>query len=391
MENTLEKIYKASMRFLTPLTAEDTYAIIVQEAIKLVRAEYGSIFLEKDGAFERIYPYSTTSYKMKARKGFISKTFQSGMPVISDVKDVERIFPNIKKMGVKSIISVPLSYLNKTIGVLTVQSPYSNYFHRQEANALKLFSPMASLAIRKTQLYNETREALKTRDLFIAMAAHELRTPLTTINGYVQLLDNRLGEMKEPLCRWVKELSWESIRLTLLVNELLEVSRINTGKLQYVFREHSIKEIIERVILDFKFSNPDRELILRDELLIGWDIVVGDFDKLLQVFNNLLENAAKFSPVDTVLTIHLKCKHPNIVIDIVDQGEGIPKKELPRIFEGFFKGDENSSKGLGLGLFLCKNIIAEHNGLIKIVSKLGKGTKVEIYLPRTSVRKHIRI
>ncbi|MBI4037168.1 GAF domain-containing sensor histidine kinase [Candidatus Daviesbacteria bacterium] len=388
MTHVLEDIYKAGLKLLEPLTPKETYATVVREAVKLVDAEYGSILLAQKGKLARVYVSSPVSFPVK-RRHFAEQVFKSRQVAIVDVSKSSKLFPlaHIKKSAVQTIIYVPLSYRNKSIGALIVTSCRKLQNSATELKVLKLFGSMASLAITKSQLYDQTKTALETRDLFISMAAHEFRTPLTTISGYVQLLQTKLPEISQhvQVGRWVKELSWEALRLTNMVNELLEVSRINTGKIQYTWREHSLKEIIGRAILDFQFTHPDHKIVFQCNLGVGQDMVVGDFDKLLQVIINLLDNSAKFSQLGSEIIVRLRLKSPTLVLTVKDQGRGIDKKDLPRIFEGFYKGASNTVEGMGIGLFLSKNIVEEHRGSIKVRSQVDKGTIVEIQLPRAKI------
>lgn len=384
-ENVLEKIHKAGLKFLIPLTPEENYALVVKEAMKLVKADSGSILIMQEGELKRVYASSPNLYKIKSRKkGQMRMVFRTRKPMIFSSKEIAKVNPDIKKIKAKSHMIIPLYYRHQSLGVLTLNSLKDNYFTLQDINVLKLFGPIASLAIRKTELHDTTKKALAARDLFISMAAHEFRTPLTTIKGYIQLLHSKLSGADTSESRWIQELMWESYRLTILVNELLEVERIKTGQFHYTFKECSLKEIIGRALKDFRFTHPERSIILEDNLHGSNDYVIGDYDKLLQVIINLLENAAKFSPSGSEITISLRLKLKLLVILIKDKGQGIPKKELPEVFERFYKGTSNPDhKGLGLGLFISKSIITQHRGSIKIHSKLNIGTSVEIRLPRT--------
>jgi signal transduction histidine kinase len=378
----LEKIYKASLKFLVPLTPEETYSIIVEEAVKLVGAEYGSVILDQEGELVRVYSSSPLAYKTKNRKkGFTYRAFSERKVIMAQIEETSKAHPELKEVGIRWTMFIPLSYQSKSIGVLTVNSAKNEQLNKKELKILELFGSMASLAIRKTQLYSETMKALETRDLFISMAAHELRTPITTIYGYAQLLHNKTMDDRSVESRWIDELHTESYRLTLLVNDLLAINRIKAGQLQYVLKECSLKRIIERGVRNFKFNHPYRVVLINDELGKKSDLVVGDFDRLLQVLINLLDNAAKFSPSDSDITINLKFKSPYLILSVTDKGKGISKKELPRVFEGFYKGRDPSKEGMGLGLFLAKNIIDQHHGSISIHSRINKGTTVNIHLP----------
>ncbi|MBI2021888.1 GAF domain-containing sensor histidine kinase [Candidatus Daviesbacteria bacterium] len=414
MDNVLEKIYRSGLKFLVPLTPEETYKLIVDEAIKLVRGEVGSISLKQDGELHRVYTSSPAAYnhfaktslsqsedegeewlklpRQMKRSGLSLKhknsaDFQSAeaykiKPVPLNFNQISKVHPEVKNTMIYSDMIVTLSYRNKSIGVLTVMSTKRNQFSQKELNILKLFGPLASLAIRKTQLYDETRRALETRDLFISMAAHELRTPLTSVNGYIQLLYSKLSGGQSVESRWVEQLSWEILRLTNLVNELLEINRIKKRQLEYHWKESSLLSIIKRVILNLKFAHPNRRIEFINLLENSLDVVIGDFDKLLQAFTNLLENAIKFSPPDKEVEVNLSSKKNYFYIVIKDQGKGIFKEDIPKVLEGFYKGLQNYREGMGIGLFLAKNIINSHHGDINIFSKPNRGTIVKVKLPK---------
>lgn len=380
-DNVSEEIYKSSLKFLAPLTIEQTYKLIVEEAIKLVKAHYGSIFLFQEGELKRVYASEARLYQIKVRrKGTTYKTFKQRKAHVFDAKVLAKVHPEFKALGVESIISIPLTYRKQSLGVLSLQSDKKAHFTDKELNILKWFGSLATLAIRKTQLYDEVKRTLEARDLFISMAAHELRTPITTISGYSQLLYSKFAGSNVPEARWISDLTWETLRLTHLVNELLEVDHIKIGQFQYVFKECNLREIVRRAIADFRFTFPDYKVLI-DDKLNGVDTVIGDFNKLLQLTINLLDNAAKFSPSNSEIIIELKAKKPHLSLIIKDQGKGILKKDMPEIFEKFYRGSDHTREGMGLGLFLAKNIVKQHHGDIVVYSKEKKGTKVEVRLP----------
>lgn len=382
MENILEKIHKSALRFLVPLTLEETFATVVQEAGKLFGGEDGRILLNEEGGFKLAYASNERAKQPERirKHGFVYRAFHTRQSFFVPVEEIATIYPEIAKLGMQSAIFVPLSYKNKSIGALVIHSYKSKHFSEDELKTFRLFGSMASLAVKKAQSYDETQKALEVRDLFISMAAHELRTPLTTINGYVQLLQNKLEKKNSLEAKWVEELSWETSRLTMLINELLTVNRIKSGVLDYIWKEHSLREIIKRAVLDFNFNYPERKIIFNDQIVKDSDLIIGDFDKLLQVINNILDNAAKFSPENTEIWMDLKFKSPYLILNIEDKGRGISKENLHKVFEGFYRGKDVSKKGMGLGLFLAKNIIAQHKGSVNIYSQIGKGTMVEIKL-----------
>lgn len=383
MNNLLDKVYKSGLRFLIPLTLEETYEIIVKEATRLVKGDMGSILLYKKGQLERVYASNPALYNIKPRKrGLMYQVYKSRQPRILTVQEIIKIHPEIELTEARADISIPLTYFNRSMGVLSILSTKKGDFTEKELLLLKLLGPLASMAIRKAQLYQELKRSLDVRDRFIALAAHELRTPLTSVNGYVQLLQSRMNNTNSTEGRWVQQLSWECLRLKNLVNELLEINRIKTGQLQYVFKECDLKTVITRARNDFKFTHPDRKIVFYDQIDAPYAIVIGDFDKLIQITTNLVDNAVKYSPQDTPIYISLRNRKNVYELEITDQGIGIPKNELPQVFEGFYKGEDNHKEGFGLGLYLSSEIIKKHSGTIDIKSKIGKGTSIKIKIPK---------
>lgn len=386
MDKTIEKIYRASLKFLEPLKIEETYELIMKESLQLVGAQYGSIYIGIDGQLKRVYTSSPDMLKLTIRKKANTyRCYTERRAILADISDTGRAHPIMRELGIKSTIFIPLFYRNVSFGVLTVHTKRKEHFSKEDLNVLKLFGAMVTLAIRKTQLYDETKQALDTRDLFISLASHELRTPLTTINGYIQLLHNRLAGKNTLESRWIEDLSHESLRLTKLVQELLAINQIKSGQLQYVFKEYEISEIVERAVKDLALVYPSNKIVLKNETNGQKSTVVCDFDKLLQVLINIITNAVKFSPSEKEIEIDIKGKSPCIIVSVKDQGKGISKKDLPKIFEGFYKGKDHYKSGMGVGLYLAKDIIDRHHGSIKVKSEMNKGTIVEITLPKAEI------
>lgn len=382
MENISERIYKSALKFLFPLSPEETYRLIIKECLALTGADYGSLLLKNGKMLERVYANSPYFYQIQNRpKGSMYQVLKQNKMKILNVTHLTKIHPVLKKTHVCSIIAAPLSYKNVSIGVMALQSKKLNYFQEKESSIVQLFRPLATLAIRKVQLYEEVRKALETRDLFISMAAHELRTPLTVVSGYIQLLHGKLAGTNTTEARWVEQLANENVRLTNLVNELLEINRIKSGKLKYILRECHLSEILLRIKEIFKFSHPHREIIIEDRLG-GIDVVIGDYDKILQMVSNLLSNAIKFSAPDSKIRVTLADKKSNLLISVQDKGIGISKKDLPKITEGYHQGEGHNIEGMGLGLFLVKDIVTRLQGKLKIHSKVNKGTTIQVLLPK---------
>lgn len=382
----LKKISKFSLKLLAPLTTQKVYSLIVNEGVKLVDGEYGIIVMRRGNHFEKVYTNYPISYYSRTRqKAYAYQAYKSKQALIVPVSKTKKAHPELKTLGIRYTIHVPLSYKNQAIGVLIINSKSGEDINRSELVFLRLFGSMASLAIRKAQLHEETKNALELRDHFIAMAAHELRTPMTSVSGYIQLLYAKLANVNTTESKWIEQLLHESERLQNLINELLVISQIKTGKLHYFLKACNLREVMSIVMKIAKFSYPNREVIIEDKLNDLSDKVIADYDKLLQVFTNLVENAFKYSSDSSPVKIVLDFKSPDFVILVKDEGIGIPQEELKKIFEGYWQGSGHRKEGMGLGLFLVKDILTRLKGDIKVRSTVGRGTTMEVNLPKANI------
>jgi signal transduction histidine kinase len=239
-------------------------------------------------------------------------------------------------------------------------------------------------------LIKKQNERLKELDRmkseFLSTAAHELRTPLTSILGFSEiLLKKKLDEERKN--RFLKIINEESAGLAGLINDLLDLSRIESGRGFRIKKAPTdVKDIILENVDLFKYQTDKHTF----EVNIPRDLVKieADKDKIDQVMENLLSNAVKFSPQGGKITVSLKKADKLVKISVADTGMGIPKKDLPHIFEKFYRADNASTmviRGTGLGLGIVKYIIESHGGEISAESKLGKGSTFSFTLPtRTS-------
>ena len=380
----LEEIYNSALKFLQPMPLQDRYRLAVQEAIKLVNADHGSIFLEKNGELVRVYTNVPTFMKVKPRKhGNTYKTFVSGkLRIVAVDKKFNKIHPRLYQGGAKSLILIPLTFEKKSIGVLTLQSSEEKHFTDVKINTLNLFGSFVGLAVLNSQLYEKAQDALRTRDLFISLASHELKTPLTTIMAYGDLIAKKVGANEIPNPRSVEILRSEIRRLKNMLDEFLALDKIKTGELEYKLKRVNIIDIVKKAIINFKLNFPGYKVFVENNIIPESRIILADNEKLQQVFTNLLNNSAKFSSSLTPIVMSLTEDKDFIFISITDYGKGIRKKEQSKVFQEFFKESGNTKEGMGIGLYLVKSIIENHQGTISLTSKLHKGTIITIQFPK---------
>jgi PAS domain S-box-containing protein len=227
------------------------------------------------------------------------------------------------------------------------------------------------------------QELDRKKDEFLSVASHELRTPLTTIKGYTQLLSQTVNELP-PSDReqYLNAVLGEIDRMMGLISELLDVSRIETNRLQIERQQIAWLQFLERRANAFRVQNPARTIRFNPDAPEITLLV--DPDRMRQVVDNLLSNAIKYSPESSEIEMHVTIDGGTVLTSVVDHGIGIPKDEIPKLFERFHRARNVSSRyygGLGLGLYIAKAIIEAHKGSVHVESEEGKGAKFTLRLP----------
>ena len=233
-----------------------------------------------------------------------------------------------------------------------------------------------------TEQEKEERE----RRLFVSNVSHELRTPLTSVKSYLEALDE--GALSEPVAPdFIKVSLDETNRMMRMVTDLLHLSRIDNATTHLDVELINFTAFITFILNRFdKMRGSDEEKkyeLVRDYPITSVWIEI-DTDKMTQVIDNILNNAIKYSPDGGKITVSMKTTDDQMILSISDQGLGIPKQDLPRIFDRFYRVDRARSRaqgGTGLGLSIAKEIIKQHNGFIWAKSIYGKGSTFTIVLP----------
>ena len=233
-----------------------------------------------------------------------------------------------------------------------------------------------------TEQEKEERE----RRLFVSNVSHELRTPLTSVKSYLEALDE--GALSEPVAPdFIKVSLDETNRMMRMVTDLLHLSRIDNATSHLDVELINFTAFITFILNRFdKMRGPDEEKkydLVRDYPITSVWIEI-DTDKMTQVIDNILNNAIKYSPDGGKITVTMKTTDDQMILSISDQGLGIPKQDLPRIFDRFYRVDRARSRaqgGTGLGLAIAKEIVKQHEGFIWAKSEYGKGSTFTIVLP----------
>lgn len=224
----------------------------------------------------------------------------------------------------------------------------------------------------------------KMRKEFVANVSHELRTPLTTIKSYTETLLDGAMENKEYTENFLKVINSESERMTRLVKDLLQLSKLDYDKTEWNMKSLNVLNITRDCVMKMEMSAKQKNQALTFEIHEELCEINGDKDRIEQVIINIISNAIKYTPENGSIKVKALMNGNNVEIRIVDTGIGIPKEDLPRLFERFYRVDKARSRamgGTGLGLSIAKNIVEAHNGSIRIESEYGKGSEVIIDFP----------
>lgn len=328
---------------------------------------------------------------MEANQGLVKvlKTGQSEIyPVISEEmlratakseKDLELML----SIGFKSAMIVPILFQKKPIGTITFVTTETNrHYNQADLLMAQELGTRASVAIENARLYRKSQDAISLRDDFISVASHELKTPITSIKVFTQVLkkhSEQIGDSKA--VNHLKTMDKQLNKLTELVYDLLNISKIQAGKMDFKYEyfdfDASVKEIVDVL----------QQLENRHAIVIEGKTgkkVYGDQERIGQILNNLITNAIKYSPKAQKVVIKLSSDDYSVQVGVQDFGIGMAKEHLSKIFERFYRVYDTTDKtfpGLGIGLYICAEIVKRHGGKLWVESDLGKGSTFFFTLP----------
>jgi signal transduction histidine kinase len=412
-----------SLRFTTD---ELLYAIYV-ECKKVIDCSLFSIALHEDSGNELSFELDVRDgvvlpkERIRLGAGLNSWVVQHHQPLLLGSVADERRFgvtavPDTKPT--ESWLGVPMIARDRVIGVISVESYKKNAFSNDDLILLTAIANQAAVAIENAQLYkdlegltyaleqrvmertNELREtnlrlmaADRSKNQFLANMSHELRTPLNSIIGFSSvLLESARSTLPPRFYKFLENIHTAGTHLLALINDILDLSKIEAGKMELradVFDLHETIAAVERVMKGFASEASVR---IVSEIDPSLPLVRLDEGRLKQILFNLLSNAVKFSPQGGTVAIRIRpVRHEDsplaldtVRIDVVDHGIGIPADELQRIFVEFYQTEDGRRArrgGTGLGLSLTRNFVELHHGTIEVQSTPGAGSTFTLYLP----------
>jgi PAS domain S-box-containing protein len=331
-------------------------------------------------------------------EGIIGQVVSTGYPSLTqNLGTAQPVAPGLEggyhaaPMKLASLLILPLRTRREMLGALVIAANDPDRAMTDEKLPLaEILAERAALAIENAKLYTEQVDARRKvedlsrlKDEFLSIASHELRTPVTSIKGYTQLAKTLIRENDLHTSEEYLDIALDQIdRMSRLILELLDVSRIETGRLEIRREPIPWTAFVSDVVHRHPTALSERQFQLN--VPVGHKRVLGDRDRLEQVLGNLMENAVKYSPDGSEILVSVDDRGDQLVTSVADRGIGIPTDELGQVFERFHRGRQVSSTnygGLGLGLYITKQIVERHGGTIWVESREGLGTTFSFSLP----------
>ncbi len=398
-------------RLLLELIRDVTSTLDLQEVLdrslaairRLIDFGGGSIQLIDGGALRMVAadppaPPEAYQFRLPIGEGFGGRVAATGEVVYSpDATVDERAHPEGRKRastaGVRSYFAAPLIWQGRPIGIIQIDSLTVDAFPLERQETVLAFLPSVSAAVQNALLFGREREALERQQEsdrlkhdFLAVISHELRTPLTAILGFAGTLTGRARTLDpEMVANMAERIERAGLRLGVLMDDLLDLSKIERGELEVLRSPTALGAIVERVMTE-RAGRADRVTVeLEDDL----PTVLADAHRVHQVLSKLLDNALKFSPDDTAVTIEGRSMDAHRVgLAVVDRGPGIAADKLGQVFEPFIQIEDPMTRtvgGMGTGLYLAREICAAIGGTLQVESTVGVGSRFTMVLPVSPV------
>ena len=338
----------------------------------------------------------------------VAQLRRGNVVLLDDTK--QREIEEYRQHGPKNTLLAPMNIGEDLVGLLSLDYADESAVYTDDDKALMgAVAKLVALVIERTRLLRERaeargneialRESNDRMNEFLGIASHELKTPITTIKGSTQLLERRLKKMisletatleerthlQEEAQDLLRRTNIQVNRLTRLINDLLDMSRIQAHKLEPHMERVNLVNVIQDVVQEQRRGTAKRTI--QFEVSALHDVpILADVDRIEQVLTNYISNALKYSAEDKPVVVSVRQEASEVVVGVRDEGPGLPAGELENVFDRFYrvKGIEvksGSGVGLGLGLYICKTIIELHQGQVGVESEEGKGSTFWFSLP----------
>jgi len=400
----LEALGEISQTVNTTLDLETVLTSIVRHAVQLSKADAGTIyeFDETEQVFVPRTNYGLSDEFIQAMRESKQRVGDKTVLGQSAEKRLPEQIPDLvnapdypisymKQTDFRALLAVPLLRKDRHIGGLVVRRKVAGEFTDSIVNLLQTFAAQSVIAIHNARLFHEIEDkgreieiANKHKSEFLANMSHELRTPLNAILGYTELIiDNIYGDVPEKIQEVLERVEKNGRHLLNLINDVLDLSKIEAGRLTLSLNEYSMQDIIQTVFTSVEALAAEKNLDLNVKIRGILNTGKGDEQRIAQVILNLLGNAIKFTEQGKI-EVEATVSNESFLVSITDTGPGLSEPDQKRIFEEFRQADASSTRvkgGTGLGLSISKKIVEMHGGRIWVDSNLGKGSTFSFTLP----------
>jgi PAS domain S-box-containing protein len=391
----LEEINSVGKDLSSELDTNNILQKTTDATTRLTGAAFGAFFYNKiDEKGESLLLYTLSGAPREAFEKFgmprntplFDVTF-SGKGIVrsDDIRNDPRYGKNpphngmpVGHLPVVSYLAVPVfSPKAIVIGSLLFGHPEPGKFNEEHELAVQAVASQAAIALGNAKLYQEVQALSDAKDKFIGFASHELKTPLTTISGYIQLMEKSPAKAPQFLSKVTKQVS----RLSAIISDLLDISKIQAGKFDLTKSKIDLNTLIRDSVETAKHQADSH--VIECHLPDACIMLNVDVTKMAQVIVNVVSNAIKYSPPSSKIVVKAQKLGDDVRMSIKDEGIGIAKEELEKIFIQFYRvpSGDRKTDGLGLGLYLSKEFVEAHHGVIWAESEVGKGTTMHIALP----------
>lgn len=379
-------------RLAVPTVADWCVIYIMDEDGHLRREAAAHIDPERVDSALDVGERFPTDPELESVLDYVVRTGQPRLyPIVTDEMlaesaDDEEHLDLLRRAGFTSAMILPIIARERVLGVIAlVRADQGQHYGEDDLAIAQHLARRSAVAIDNSRLYQEAQESSRARDQFLAVAAHELRSPLTSMKGFAQLLLRRArksatgDEWLSPL----QTIDTQVNRMTELVNRLLDVSRIEEKRLQLVRAPADLRQVVTDAVVEAQMTTENHTI-----RYAGTDepvVLEIDSTRVTQVMSNLLDNAIRYSPPGTTVTVDLQADDSGAVVAVHDEGPGVPAALRERLFERYFSGmaaPRGSTEGLGLGLYVASGIVDAHGGSIWVESDGDHGATFRFYLPR---------
>lgn len=401
-------LYDISRTVASTLDEEKIFDLVTAKISEMFHVEAGALLLLDEEAEELEFVTSwlgeqepLRGNRLKLGQGIAGQVALSQKPIlVNDAYQDGRFYDRVDTTTgfvTRSILCAPLLVQDRCIGVIELLNKADGAFVPDDVERLSNVAHSVAIALDNARLYREARALHESKSRFVTTMARELRSPLTAIKGYSDmLLTGAMGELDEPRAESVRQIEGNAVRLITLMEDLLDVSRLETGETHLQFAPVSLKEVVAQVTSSFEQRLKDKSLRLSVKVPARLPSVYADQERIGQVVNSLLTNAYAYTLPKGRIVVEAQAQSGRwlqrnasdwVTISVSDTGIGIEPEEQPQVFERFFRGEHpvvRKYPGRGLSLSIAKSLVELHGGRVWVESMPGKGSSFSFTLPRAT-------